>query len=218
MTLPKVFWSIPCFDKRKEKPLPAYNRLFVLDWSLLSQDQMDEVLSILQPNDRKSRVPSSLDATVVSMHCTSERSDDRMLAYRKYFTESQNSQASEPSLIPYSVTFVNLNREYFEDESGNEISRYSMIQHVTGQSEPILLGDAGSMLRLSLSCPVNVEEWSESSANTIAQFLNVVERICCSRWYKRPPVYTFEFQPGSDTTNFPAEAETTLLEAAYLDD
>ena len=34
---PLVYWIISCFDKRREKPLPVYNRVFLLDWSALSE-------------------------------------------------------------------------------------------------------------------------------------------------------------------------------------
>jgi len=140
-----------------------------------------------------------------------------MLAYRKHFVERpENADDEEP--IQRSFTFVNLNREYFEDENGIEISHYAMIQHVSGQKEPVILGDVDSVLRLSLCAPVNVDDWTESRANTIAQFLDVVERICSSKWYRRPPVFTFEVQAGGDSTKFPSAADSKLLDAVFPND
>ena len=218
MALPIVFWSVPCFDKRRENPLPVYNRLFVLDWTSLDATQTVEVLSILQPTDHKNRTPSSLQASVISIQRSNKGPDDRMLAYRKYFVESPENAEDENNPIVQSFTFVNLNREYFEDDNGHEISHYVMIQHVSGQNEPVILGDVDSVLRLSLCNPVNVNEWSEATANTIAQFLDVVERICSSKWYRRPPVFTFEVQSGGDSTKFPSAADSTLLEAVFPND
>lgn len=90
-----------------------------------------------------------------------------------------------------------------------------MIQHVSGQKEPVILGDVDSVLRLSVCDPVNVKDWSEGTANTIAQFLDIVERICNSRWYRRPPVFTFEIESGGDSTKFPSAADSKLLEAVF---
>jgi hypothetical protein len=140
-----------------------------------------------------------------------------MLAFRKYFLEKAENPVEDNQSLHQSFVFVNLNREYFEDEAGREVSLYAMIQHVSGQEEPVILGDPESVLRLAPSTPINVSQWSEESANTIAQFLDVVERICGSKWYRRPPVFTFEFQSDGDSTEFPAASDSQLLEAVFPD-
>jgi hypothetical protein len=214
--LPIVFWSIPCFDKRREQPLQLYNRLFVLDWNALDDEQIANVISIIQPK-RKSHSPSSLDSSVISISRSHEGPDACMLAYRKYFIEKPESSTDDNEPLRQAFVFVNLHREYFEDETGVEITHYAMIQHVSGQEEPIILGDPNSVLRLALFAPINVSQWSEESANTIAQFLDVVERICGSKWYRRLPVLTFEIQSGGDQTKFPAASDSELLEAVFPD-
>ena len=218
MTLPIIFWSVPCFDKRRENPLPVFNRLFVLDWSSLTEEQVADVVAILLPARQESHSPSSFDTSVISIQRSNEGPDNRMLAYRRYFVERPERVEDEDTPIQQSFTFVNLNREYFEDEKGNEISHYAMIQHVSGQEEPIILGDVDSVLRLALCEPINVADWTEVSANTIAQFLDVVERICRSKWYRRPPVFTFEFQSGGDSSKFPSASDSKLLEAVFPND
>ena len=187
MNLPTVFWSVSCFDKRRAQPFPVYNRHFELDWSLLNDQQVCDVLAIVCPKTGKAHSPSGLDSTVISIQRSRNQPDNRMLAYRKYFTERFEDAAEDNRLACTSFVCVNLNREYFEDENGEEISHYAMIQHVSGQSEPVIIGDPDSVLRLSQSTPVNVSEWSEQSANTLAQFLDVIRRICSSDWYRRPP-------------------------------
>lgn len=216
MTLPTVFWSIPCFDKRREQPFPVYSRLFVLDWNALNNQQIVDVLSIVQPK-QKSLGPSSPKTSVISISRAHKLPDDRMLAYRKYFFEKVDTRDNDQTSAQQSFVFVNLNREYFEDERGEEISHYAMIQHVSGQQEPIILGHPESILRLALSSPINVSQWSEESANTIAQFLDVVERICGSKWHRRPSVFTFEFKSGGDSAKFPSAADSELLEAIFPD-
>jgi hypothetical protein len=140
-----------------------------------------------------------------------------MLAYRKYFIEKPESPTEDKEPHHQSFVFVNLNREYFEDETGVEITHYAMMQHVSGQEEPVILGDPESVLRLALSAPINVSQWLEESANTVAQFLDVVERICGSKWYRRPPIFTFEIQSGGDQSKFPATSDSELLEAVFPD-
>jgi hypothetical protein len=218
MNLPTVFWSVPCFDKRRAQPFPVYNRHFELDWSLLNENQVSDVLAIVNSKTGKTHSPSSLESTVVSIQRSCNQPDNRMLAYRKYFTERGEDAAEDNSLACTSFVCVNLNREYFEDENGVEISNYAMIQHVSGESEPVILGDPDSVLRLSHSPPVNVAEWSEQSANTLAQFLDVVRRICSSEWYRHPQAFTFEIQRGGDSSKFPETAHSKLLEAVFPND
>jgi len=215
MNLPTVFWSVSCFDKRRAQPFPVYNRHFELDWSLLNKQQVCEVLAIVSPKTGKGHSPSGLDSTVIAIQRSRNQPDNRMLAYRKYFTERFEDAAEDNRLACTSFVCVNLNREYFEDENGDEISHYAMIQHVSGQSKPVILGDPDSVLRLSQSTPANVSEWSEQSANTLAQFLDVVRRICCSDWYRRPQAFTFEIQNGGDSSKFPDPADSKLLEAVF---
>lgn len=216
--LPVVLWSVSCFDKRKANPLPVSNRSFVLDWGSLTEHQVTEVLTILGANQKSGPSPSGFTSSVLSLQRSRNQPDDRMLAFRQFFVEMNDGDWEHRMQTATGFTYVNLRREYFEDEDGNEVSPYEMIQHVSGQSEPIIVGDANSILRLPLSTPKNTADWDEASANTIAQFLDVLRRICASDWYRTPQALTFEIEQGGDTTKFPVAEDSKLLEAVFPND
>lgn len=217
--LPLVLWAIACFDRRREKPFPVYNRQFVLDWEALTEPQVVDVLAILDRNQPDRPSPSGFETSVISIERSPSRPDDRMLAYRQHFKEMQDGELeSHWQGSSRGFTFVNLNREYFEDENGSEVSHYDMIRHVSGQDEPIIVGDPDSILRLGLSSPREDAGWTTESANAIAQFLDVVKRVCNSEWYARGHSLTFEVQRGRDNSLFPELSESKLLEAVFPND
>ena len=137
--LPFVLWSIPCFDREREKPLPVFNRSYVLEWSELDHAQLREVIEILGSRKSDDLIPSNLDSVVFKMSRTPSMPDDRMLKYRKYFKEIDGSslQSMFDASRASQLIFVDLNRDYFEDENGNEVTHYEMIAQVTGNERPI---------------------------------------------------------------------------------
>lgn len=214
---PTVWWSIPCLDSRRIDPLPLPNRHFVLDWAKLNSEQVADVMSILRVEDAKHQ-PSGLESTIISIRRSRPTPDNRMLAYREFFVEVLIDEMEETTARVTSMVSVCLNREYFEDENGQEITHYELMQRITGNQEPIIAGDAECILRLGASLPKNEFAWTEERANTIAQFLDVVQRICSSEWYRHPQVLTFEVQNGGDSSKFPDQSESELLEAVFPND
>jgi hypothetical protein len=85
---------------------------------------------------------------------------------------------------------MSIGPEYFEDETGIPVTKYEMIQHVSGDATPVIVADHQSITRLGPSPPTNTHTWSSDRANTIAQFIDVVQRIAGSRWMKSPPSIT----------------------------
>ena len=162
---PIVLWVVSCFDRRREKPFPVYNRQFVLNWEALNEQQIDEVLRILDKGRRTGASPKGFDSSVFSIQRSPSRPDNRMLAYRSFFVELGENGLEDLGESTRGFSSVNLNREYFEDENGKEITQYEMIQHVSGQHEPIIVGDFESILRLGPSDPQNLFDWTEESGN-----------------------------------------------------
>src|SRR5262245_59577829 len=186
--LPMVVWTIPCFDRRRQQPLPVYNRTFSLDWSKLSTTETDEVLRILNDGERDhGHSPKGFDSVVVTVSRDVRKPDWRMLNFRSFFVEvpeegmNEVFKDAERGLRPFK--FVRLNAEYFEDETGTAVTEYAMIRHVSGEENPIIIGDAQSVLRLGPMAPEAVADWKAETANTIGQFLEVVRQICSSAWY-----------------------------------
>ena len=56
---PVLFWAISCFDKRREKPFPVYQRWYWLDWAKLSPEDAEAILAIVE--DQKPVHPSGPD-------------------------------------------------------------------------------------------------------------------------------------------------------------
>ena len=87
--LPVLLWPISCFDRRRENPLPVYNRWYWLNWAQLTSQQASEILAIV--NAKKSsesrHKPFGFSETIVTISIGSPNYDFHMLKYRKLFTE-----------------------------------------------------------------------------------------------------------------------------------
>ncbi|HEY3969572.1 MAG TPA: hypothetical protein VGM05_33775 [Planctomycetaceae bacterium] len=213
--LPVLLWPISCFDRRRENPLPVYNRWYWLDWAQLTLEQTSEILTILEDKaDRGSQhKPVGFDETVITMSLGTGDFDGRMLKFRNLFTEIPNNDFKafhdRPERRSRGIQTVRAAPEYFEDETGARISHYEMIQYVSGQEFPIIVGDPKSVLKLGPVSAANSSDWTIEKANAIAQFLDVVERIRASKWYRSPRFIT--------SLSDKAKA-STLLEAGFPDD
>jgi hypothetical protein len=209
--LPTVIWVIPVFDSNSPSPFPLKNRTLVLEWNALNEEQVRECLEILRDRDTPLPNPSSLTSTVMSISRNTTQPDERMLSFRSFFNEKE---LGENCYEQRRGVWVNLNREYIEDENGIEISMHQIIQNITGCEYPIIAGEPDSVLRLPPAVP-NPKSWSKESANTIAQFLEVVELIHASDWIKCTPKLTIEVQSIRDQTEIPSQESTTLLESIF---
>jgi hypothetical protein len=138
----------------------------------------------------------------------------QMLKYRHLFTEIPNNDIEaffndNPERQNFAFHTVSVSTEYFEDETETPISNYEMIQYLSGQEFPIILGDPKSILRLGPVSPVNDAEWTIEKSNTIAQFLNIVQSIHKSKWYNSPRFITLLSHKTEGSR---------LLEAKFPDD
>lgn len=213
--LPVLLWPISCFDRRCENPLPVYSRWYWLDWDQLTPQQTKEILAIVEAKNSSDtpHKPVGFNETVITMSVESPNFDPHMLMYRRLFTEVPGNDVEafcdDPTRQHRGFQTVSVSTEYFEDEKANPVSNYEMMQHISGQKFPIIVGDPKSVLRLGPVSAVNTNDWSIDKANTIAQFLDVVERIRTSDWYRSPRFIT--------SLTHKAE-ESRLLEAEFPDD
>ncbi|TWT52350.1 hypothetical protein KOR42_30360 [Thalassoglobus neptunius] len=194
--LPVLLWPISCFDRRRENPLPVYNRWYWLDWTKLTPEQTSDILAIIDAklSMKSQHEPVGFEETVITKSVGAPNYDNRMLKYRNLFTEvpDNNVEAffNDPVRHDRGFQTVSVTTEYYEDEKGTPVSNYEMIQHVSGQEFPIIVGDPESVMKLGPVSAVNTTEWSLEKANTIAQFLDVVQRIQASDWYRSPRFIT----------------------------
>lgn len=204
-----------CFDRRRENPLPVYNRWYWLDWTKLTEHQTAEILKIIDAKTaaESPHKPVGFDETVITVSVGTPNYDSHMLSYRHLFTEVADNDVEaflkNPSRTYRGFQTVSLAAEYFEDETGTRISDYEMIQHVSGQEFPIIVGNPKSILKLGPISAVNAADWSTEKANTIAHFLDVIERIHASGWYRSPQFITSLSRKVDGTK---------LLEARFPDD
>lgn len=212
--LPVLIWPIPCFDRRREEPLPVYNRWYWLDWTRPTPEQRSEILAIIDAKKRleSPHKPVGLEETVTTLSMGAPNHDARMLQYRDLFTEVPDNDIAafydHPARHDLAFQTVSLATEYFEDEKGTPVSSYEMMQHVTGEEFPIIVGDPESVTKIGPVSAVNTTEWSPEKANTIAQFLDVVQQIYRSEWYRSPKFMTSVTHKSGDSK---------LLEAAFPD-
>lgn len=214
---PLIFWVINCFDKQRQEPLPVYNRVFLLDWSALSEVERAEVLDILNDRGKESKhSPAGFDSAIVTVSESPTEPDRRMLKFRPYFKLLPDGEFETLcNQRPHDIRQASITGEYFEDETGQAMTSYQIIQHVSGQDKPIIIGDAQSVMALGPVDPTAIAEWSVATANTIAQFIQVVQKIARSAWYRGQKTITYEVTSGSRDALLPEPTDARLVEAIF---
>jgi hypothetical protein len=217
--MPCVYWLISCFDKRRKNPFPRYNRRFVLDWAQVSPAEAEQILIIVRASRPKSRhSPKGFNTAVVTVsHGSRTTSDPRILEYRRYFREAKPGEVNRRFMEAPDILYVaEPYDDYCEDETGKPISEIEQFQYITGEETPILAGKSKSVLRIGPTPPAHPETWAVETANTIAQLLEVFERIVSSAWCRTPPSMTYEVSTPSGSS-LPEPSASTLLEAVFAD-
>ena len=220
--LPYVRLAVQCFDRRKENPLPLFNRHLCLDWEKLSTTEIADVLSILNDDDSRFH-PRGFDETVktISLSKTSFKSD--LIGYRHAFVEAStddlkqfHSYATEQKT---GFHILSAPYGYIEDETGTPWTMIDIMRHVNGQEFTVIFGDPKSVIQLGPTSPKNEAEWTLKKANTISQFLDVVRRIYHSEWYDSPKSIASATQETREVelleAIFPNDAETLCVLAYF---
>ena len=213
-TYPLVVWYIACFDKRKENPFPVSVRKYVLDWSQLSLEEVDVVLGIVNGTKKSKHSPEGFDTAVITLMRSQSGPDWRMLKFRRHFTEVTDEELVRQAKDAKSFKPVDLNAEYFEDENEQPITEYQMIQHVSKQEFPIIVGDPKSVMQLGPVPPRATEDWNGAKSGIIAHFLDVVRHICSSAWYRSPQSITY-LSPSKGPKGKSSLTGLKLLEALF---
>ena len=193
-----VYWVILTFDRQIKGPFPLPRRYYVLDWTKTSENEQAEIMQILgileTPQEQKDVRLGTVSETFI---IGANKPDERMLRFRKMFVEKPIEEIGRlvnDSGKSYRVfTGVNLNREYFEDETCREISKREMMQIATGNKDIIL--DAGDIVQIG-PCPICAKEtWTVDKANILFNFIQVVRTIWRSSWARKRSKMTI--YPGS---------------------
>ncbi|MFC1783832.1 hypothetical protein ACFL02_09655 [Planctomycetota bacterium] len=117
-----VSWVIPTFDRRIKGPMPPPTKYYVLDWTKASENERSEIIKILGISDDSHKQKfEGIGAWSETFSVSANRPDERMLRFRRMFVEKsieEIERLTSDSKESYRVfTGVNLNREYFEDET-----------------------------------------------------------------------------------------------------
>ncbi|MCX5634198.1 MAG: hypothetical protein NTW93_11110 [Phycisphaerae bacterium] len=181
-----VHWTISTFDRQLKGQLSA--RHYILDWTKASENEQIEIMNILgissAPPKQKSNEMWTKSETF-SVGAT--KPDERMLRFRRMFVEKPVEEISKKanSVGKRHSVFenVNLNREYYEDETGREISMREIIQITHGSN--YITFDVEGIVQLG-SCTISAREtWTIDKANTLFNFIQVVRLILGSSWAQK---------------------------------
>ncbi|WP_145360084.1 hypothetical protein [Alienimonas californiensis] len=223
-SFPVIICPVQCFDRTRENPFPLYVKWYWIDPDRLSVSKRQELREVLVAGNRSPHSPKGFDEVVVTVSSASLPSGRTLLRFREHFQEvpqnDRESFMSANSAASRGANIGGIDPDYTEDEQGRPISMYEMIQHVSGQEFPIIMGDPGSVLRLGPTPAVNTKKWNVKRANCIAQFLEVVERIQESDWRRSPHTATWTAsRHGGDTTvqetAFPTDHQSQAVLAYF---
>ena len=206
-----VYWPICCFDKRRENPLPVYTRFFVLDEARATDEEKGSILEMIHRTEVESPdLPLQPGQQIMTVaHGVHGISRD-ILRCRHLFREcgpdelrttieERSSQHGGTS-----VQCVSLIGDYFEDENGKEVTEIEMMDHVSGGGPVIIMGNPQSVTRLGPAGVKEADQWTVETANTFAQFFQVVDHIAVSRWYQSPASITLVDGRGIVHSAFPS--------------
>jgi hypothetical protein len=224
-----VYWVIPTFDRKLKGPFPLPQRYYVLDWTKSSESEQAEIIKILGiSDDTPEKEFRGMGTQSMTWSVGPPKPDERMLRFRQMFVEESTEElkrlTSDSGKSLRVFTGVNLHREYFEDETGQEISMREMI-HIAAGNKNIILFDAENMVRLG-PCPICAKEkWTVDKANTLFNFIQVVRLIWRSNWARKKISITTHFdneEAANITCDFPAVesmcAVLTLFRQLYAGD
>ncbi len=223
-----VSWVIPTFDRRLKGPFPLPSRYYVLDWTKASENEQAEIIKILGISDNYKEEFVGFGKQSETFSIGPTKSHERMLRFRQMFVEKSIEglkRLTGDSKRSYRVfKGVNINREYFEDETGQEISFREMIQIASGNKNLIPF-DCENVVQLG-PCPICAKEkWTVDKANTLFNFIQVVRLIWRSSWARKNASITTHFINKEHivvASDFPAVesmcAVFTLFRQLYAND
>jgi len=224
-----VCWRIPTFDRRLKGPFPLPGRYYKLDWAKASESEQAEIIEILGVSDNSHKedfVGLGQRSETFSVGAT--KPDERMLRFRQMFVETSYEDierlTSDSKTSCKLFTGVTINREYFEDETGREMSLPEMIQIVSGNTRLIPF-DCATIVQRGPCTICAKEKWTVEKANTLFNFIQVVRLIWRSSWARKKASITTHFINKEDivvASDFPAVesmcAVLTLFRQLYAND
>ena len=161
-----VFWRVCCVRRDDHS---FFDRDLILDLASVTQEEQQRILQYV---DRRT-------------------SDRRITDFRHKFEECDWTTLKHRLAEGWAMESVVLD-DYFEDEKGNPLDEIGLSQAVSGQEDPIIMGNPKSVTCLGPAGMIDKDKWTAKKANDIAQLLDLVERILESGWLHQPLRYRCE--------------------------
>lgn len=210
-----IFWGIHTLDRTKANPFPLEYRDWYLQWDLVPEAEKNQILEILQPKQKlKNQLEPEPNTGDEEWSLSLAKPDARILAFRKYFVQRAGFDINECLKDPTSKIKhflpINLHFEYFEDETGRPISKIEIHQFKTGEANPIIPFEPRSVLRLGPAPLREAKLATQEDSETIAHFLEMIDLLSNSSWYRLAPALTFRTRNESAEVDslFPDVHET----------
>lgn len=184
-----VSWKILTFDRQLKSLMSPPFRNYELDWTKASENEQAEIIKILGITDDSHEqefegTGKQSETQSVGPSCL----DNRMLRFRHMFVEKplgkQKTSTNDSENTCRIVSGVKFNPDYFEDETGQEISRLEMKQIETGNKN-IIIFNAEGVASIGPTDICSREEWTVDKVNTLFNFIQVVGLIYRSSWARK---------------------------------
>ena len=184
-----VSWKILTFDRQLKSLMSPPFRNYELDWTTASEIEQDEIIKILGiTDDSHEQEFEGFGKQTETLSVGPSIPDNRMLRFRHMFVEKpagKQKRSTNDSENTYRiVTGVKFNPDYFEDETGQEISRLEMKQIETDNKNIIILNAEG-VASIGPTDMHEPKEWTVDKANTLFNFIQVVGLIYRSSWARK---------------------------------
>jgi predicted nucleotidyltransferase len=189
---PAYMWKVRCINRRTKE---MFDRTRVFDRELCADaDEANLVLSLLADRTQHRKL-------IEFRHVFREVDEKELLAH---FKDHEHAG--------FGSVFLS---DYFEDEEGRPLDEVDLIAIKSGQSNPVILGNVSSILRLGPSGMLNAGDWTVENSNDFVHFIQVVGILQRSRWWRDSPKLSWTGNDGSHSLENP-DLETTTAALALI--
>lgn len=216
-----ISWKIQTFDRQRKE---FSDRFYILDWDKTSKygrNRIIEILGISKATQENNIRGIGIQSFTWSIGVS--KPDDRMLEFRHLFVERTIADFEKSGDKTTVFCGVNLNRDYYEDETCREISLQEIIRIKHGDNA--ILFDAQTIASIGPTEIRNKESWTVDKANTVFNFIQVIKLIWNSNWARKRISLTEHFSDNIQvkiTHDFPTVesmcAVLTLFRQLYAKD